>query len=513
MPCVGVVGPTIMISAPQLYRSWQSLTAFLLLSGAFLSPLMLTACTPEVKVATTPSLAETVYEVSTIHPEFKNRERSFTLSGRVVAAMRSDVRPQVDGIIIKRLFEEGSEVSEGTPLYAINPSPFKASYDHAKASYERAIVQRKMALKDYERFKELYKHRSASEKERDDAQLTYELALADEKLSKAALETAQISLDYTTVRAPISGIIGTSRVTRGALVNANQSEPLATIIDLNKVYVDMEQSASDWRLLRSGLLDGSIYLDAHAYDVSLYFNDGSLYSRLGVLSLSEVLVDEDSGAISVRASFDNPDHLLLLGMAVVCRISGGTRQNVMALPAHAVRRDPKGKAYVFVVQGDRVTQTEVRLGELYNDGWQILDGLDSSYEVVIAGNAVLHHGSKVNVIKRDGIDLRASNVVNSNEQATMLSAEEPKAPVTPVTPVTPDATNAPDTIDSVKATTAAFAAPAPAVPMAPAAGDKDEKEDNERETETNTVLAALEDQNLNHQPVHKIGTLTTKPKG
>lgn len=406
-------------------------------------------CNPQVEVSSTPSLAEVEYEVSTIHPEFKNRERSMTLSGRVVASMRSDVRPQVDGIILKRLFEEGSEVTEGTPLYEIDPAPFQASYEHAQASYERAVVQRKMAYKDYERYNSLYKRRSASEKERDDALLAYELALADEKLYKATLDTAQISLNYTTVRAPISGIIGTSNVTRGALVNANQSEPLTTIIDLNKVYVDMEQSASEWRRLRSGLLDGSIYLSDHAYEVSLYFDDGSLYSRLGVLSLSEVIVDENSGAISMRASFDNPDHLLLPGMAVVCRISAGVSQNVMTVPAKAVMRDPKGRAYVFTVQGDRVAQTEVKLGELYNDGWQILEGLDNSFEVVISGNAALHHGSKVRVINRDGIDLKHKDlsasateqqkntdaavqaVVNPNVSASGLDQSSVTAPSTP----------------------------------------------------------------------------------
>ena len=276
----------------------------------------------DAAVGKTPSLAEVTYDISTIHPQFKNRERSFNLSGRISAYTRADVRPQVDGIILNRLFEEGAEVEEGTPLYEIDPAIFQAQLEHAQASYDRAVVQRKMAYKDYERFALLYKRRSASEKERDDALLAYELAQADEKLYQAELTSAKISLDYTTVRAPIAGIIGSSKITRGALVTANQSEPLATIIDLDKVYVDMEQSSLQWRKLREGLLDGSIYLSDRAYDVSLYFEDGSLYNQLGVLSLSEVLVDEESGSLSLRAIFDNPDHLLLPGMAVVCKVNG-----------------------------------------------------------------------------------------------------------------------------------------------------------------------------------------------
>ena len=197
--------------------------------------LMLSGCQleeqKEAAAGKTPSLAEVVYDISTIHPEFKNRERSFNLSGRISAYTRADVRPQVDGIILNRLFEEGAEVQEGTPLYQIDPALFQAELEHAQASYDRAVVQRKMAYKDYERFALLYKRRSASEKERDDALLAYELAQADEKLYQAALTSAQISLDYTTVRAPISGIIGSSKITRGALVTANQSDPLATIID------------------------------------------------------------------------------------------------------------------------------------------------------------------------------------------------------------------------------------------------------------------------------------------
>ncbi|MBU3844580.1 MAG: efflux RND transporter periplasmic adaptor subunit [Candidatus Anaerobiospirillum pullicola] len=387
------------------------------------SVLLLSACNQEAKVASTPSLAEVEYAVTTIHPQFKNRERSYTLSGRVGAYTRADVRPQVDGIILNRLFEEGSQVMEGTPLYEIDPAPFRASFDHALASYQRATVQRKMAAKDYERFESLYKRRSASEKERDDALLAYELAVADEKLYKAALDQAQISLNYTTVRAPISGIIGTSQITRGALVNANQSEPLATITDLDKVYVDMEQSALEWRRLREGLLDGTIYLSDHAYDVALYFEDGTLYSRLGVLSLSEVLVDESSGSISMRASFDNPDHILLPGMAVVCKISGGVTQNVMTVPAQAVTRDPKGRAFVFTVEKDRVLQTPVTLGQLYNDGWQIVAGLDSSMEVVISGNAVLHHGSKIKVTNRDGIDLTTADIETVAQQKRAQNQE------------------------------------------------------------------------------------------
>ena len=399
--------------------------------------LSLNGCLPDfdfdhknVATSSTPSLAETVYDVSTLHPAFKNRERSFTLNGRVGAYTRADVRPQVDGIILQRLFNEGAQVEQGTPLYQIDPAPFEATLAHAQASYERAIVQRKMALKDYERFDQLYKRRSASEKERDEALLNYNLAQADEKLAKATLDTAKISLSYTTIRAPIPGIIGTSKVTRGALVNANQSEPLATIIDLDKVYVDMEQSSQQWRKLREGLIAGTIHLSDRAYDVSLYFEDGSLYSHLGLLSLTEVLVDEGSGALSLRAIFDNPDHLLLPGMAVICKVNGGVAQNIMTLPAKAVMRDPKGNAYVYLVQGERVSQTPVLLGELYNDGWHILDGLDSTDEVVIAGAASLHHGSKVRVVNQDGINILlepapTSGLSTADNQAAIKALANP----------------------------------------------------------------------------------------
>lgn len=369
------------------------------------SGLSLSGCEQEPAVSYTPSLAEAVYEVATIHPQFKNRERSFMLNGRVRAYTRADVRPQVDGIILQRLFTEGAQVEEGTPLYEIDPAPFVAAVEHAKASYERAVVQRKMAGKDYERFAQLYRKRSASEKERDDALLAYELAQADEKLYKSALDTAQISLNYTQVKAPISGIIGVSSVTRGALVNANQSEPLATIIDLDKVYVDLEQSASEWRKMREGQLTGNIYLTDQAYDVSLYFQDATLYPHLGNLSLSEVIVDEISGAVALRAVFDNPDHLLLPGMAVMCKLNGGVAQNIMTLPAQAVLRDPKGNAYVYTVQGGRAVQTPVKLGDLYNDGWQIIEGLDSNFEVVIGGAAGLAHGVKLKVVSQDGVEV------------------------------------------------------------------------------------------------------------
>lgn len=410
------------------YRSKLSLVSrlVLIITSLGVMSLFTAGCDDRPKTASTPSAADVFFEVSTIHPEFKNRERSFTLSGRVRAFTRADVRPQVDGIVLNRLFEEGSAVEQGTPLYEIDPAPFMASLEHAQASYERAVVQRKMALKDYERYNMLYRRRSASEKERDDALLAYELAQADEKLYKAALDKAKISLAYTTVRAPIAGIIGSSKITRGALVNANQNTPLATIIDLDKVYVDMEQSSLEWRRLRQGLIDGSIYLNDRAYDVSLYFEDGTLYSHLGNLSLSEVLVDEDSGALSLRAIFDNPDHLLLPGMAVVCKVNGGVSQNIMTLPAKAVMRDPKGNAYVYTVQEDRVLQTPVQLGELYNDGWQILDGLDSSYEVVISGAAALRQGSRIRVINQDGVNITLDGAKgNKNKEAAVKAVSNP----------------------------------------------------------------------------------------
>lgn len=406
--------------------------------------LFVTACQKDTATVKTISAAEAVYEVSTIHPQFKNRERSYSLSGRVGAFTRADVRPQVDGIVLNRLYEEGAEVEEGTPLYTIDPAPFLAKLEHAKASYERAVVQRKMAYKDYERFAALYKRRSASEKERDDALLAYDLAKADEKLYLAAVEQAQIALNYTTVRAPIKGIIGTSKITRGALVNANQTTPLATIIDLDKVYVDMEQSSLEWRRLREGLLDGSIYLNDRAYDVSLYFEDGTLYSNLGVLSLTEVLVDEGSGSLSLRAIFDNPDHLLLPGMAVVCKVNGGVKQNIMTLPAKAVMRDPKGNAYVYTVQEDRVLSTPVRLGELFIDGWQILDGLDSSYEVVISGSASLRHGSKIKVVSRDGVNLNPNSAqMGEQEKNTDAAVQAVVNPTTTASGLEQSSANAP----------------------------------------------------------------------
>lgn len=411
---------------------------------AVMTLLFVTACQKDTATVKTISAAEAVYEVSTIHPQFKNRERSYSLSGRVGAFTRADVRPQVDGIVLNRLYEEGAEVEEGTPLYTIDPAPFLAKLEHAKASYERAVVQRKMAYKDYERFAALYKRRSASEKERDDALLAYDLAKADEKLYLAAVEQAQIALNYTTVRAPIKGIIGTSKITRGALVNANQTTPLATIIDLDKVYVDMEQSSLEWRRLREGLLDGSIYLNDRAYDVSLYFEDGTLYSNLGVLSLTEVLVDEGSGSLSLRAIFDNPDHLLLPGMAVVCKVNGGVKQNIMTLPAKAVMRDPKGNAFVYTVQEDRVLSTPVRLGELFIDGWQILDGLDSSYEVVISGSASLRHGSKIKVVSRDGVNLNPNSAqMGEQEKNTDAAVQAVVNPTTTASGLEQSSANAP----------------------------------------------------------------------
>ena len=307
------------------------------------------------------------------------------LSGRTSAFLVSEVRPQVGGIIKARLFTEGGQVKAGQSLYQIDPATYQAAYDSALAQQAQAQANYDSARQKADRYKQLISLKAISQQDYDDAQTTLKTAAATLALQKAAVQTASINLNYTKVVSPISGQIGKSTVTPGALVIANQTAALATIQDLSKIYVDITQSASDTLKLKRALMSGELGAPDHA-DVTLILDDGSTYPLTGRLEFSDVSVDPATGSVTLRAVFANPQGLLLPGMFVNARIVKGTVAQGILIPQGAVVLDPKGGASVLLAGDDNKAHKQViTLGQMQGNQWQVMDGLKAGDKVIAEG--------------------------------------------------------------------------------------------------------------------------------
>ena len=307
------------------------------------------------------------------------------LSGRTSAFLVSDVRPQVGGIIKTRLFTEGGKVSAGQSLYQIDPATYQAAYNSALAQQAQAQANYDSAKQKADRYTQLISIKAISQQDYDDAQTTQKTAAATLALQKANVQTASINLNYTRVVSPISGQIGKSTVTPGALVTANQASALATVQDLSKIYVDITQSASDMLKLKRALMSGELGAPDHA-DVTLTLDDGSTYPLTGRLQFSDVTVDPATGSVTLRAVFANPQGLLLPGMFVNARIVKGTVSQAILIPQGAVVLDPKGGASVLLAGADNKAHTQViTLGQMQGNQWQVLNGLKAGDKVIAEG--------------------------------------------------------------------------------------------------------------------------------
>jgi len=307
------------------------------------------------------------------------------LPGRTTAFRVAEVRPQVNGIILKRLFTEGTEVKAGQQLYQIDPSVYEATQASAEASLASA-----KSLAD--RYKQLINEQAVSRQEYDNARST---ALQAE----ATLRSAQINLRYTKVMAPISGRIGRSAVTEGALVSNGQTTAMATIQQLDPIYVDVTQSSTELLKLRRDLESGKLQKAGNnAAKVKLTLEDGTTYGQEGTLEFSEVSVDETTGSVTLRAKFPNPDHTLLPGMFVHAKLDGGVNNNAILAPQQGVTRDLKGTPTALVVNKDN----KVELRELVADrtaghSWVIEKGLSAGDRVITEGLQYVKPGATVQV--------------------------------------------------------------------------------------------------------------------
>lgn len=319
------------------------------------------------------------------------------LSGRVKAKLVSEVRPQINGIIEKQFFIEGSKVTQGDILYQIDSSSYEAIYNQEKAALQSAKATLQSAKLKSQRYDELLKVDGISKQETDDAKASYLEALALVEEKKAALESAKINLERTKIKAPISGYIGISTITQGALVSANQTTALTTIRDTNTVYVDLNQSQTQLLALKKLLTKENI--KEGNTNVSLILSDETLYSHKGTLQLQEVSVDENTGSVTLRAIFPNDENILLPGMFVKATIEGAIDTKAFLLPQQAVSRDEKANPIITVVQDDNsIKRRQITIERAIGNKWVVTSGINNSDKIIIEGLNKINMKSKVNPI-------------------------------------------------------------------------------------------------------------------
>jgi membrane fusion protein, multidrug efflux system len=335
-------------------------------------------------------------QVATVTVKAEDVPITNDLPGRIAATRTAEVRPRATGIIIERIFEQGSQVKEGDVLYRIDPAPFQVQVTSAEATLRRAKAVQAQARNTADRQEQLRKSNVASAQAYDDAVAQLAQADADVAIAEASLATAKLNLAYTDVKAPISGRIGRALITEGALVSANGTENLATIQQLDPVYADFTQSATDLMRLRKALEDGDLMAENNSADVKLMLDDGSEYPHSGKLLFSEAAVDETTGQVTLRGEFPNPDGDLLPGMYVRVQIVQGIERNAVLVPQQAVQRDASGGALVYVVSADNKAGTRnVRVGRAAGTRSVITDGLKDGEKIIVEGFQKVQPGGDV----------------------------------------------------------------------------------------------------------------------
>ncbi|HCD0704415.1 TPA: multidrug efflux RND transporter periplasmic adaptor subunit AcrA [Salmonella enterica subsp. enterica serovar Infantis] len=320
------------------------------------------------------------------------------LPGRTVAYRIAEVRPQVSGIILKRNFVEGSDIEAGVSLYQIDPATYQATYDSAKGDLAKAQAAANIAELTVKRYQKLLGTQYISKQEYDQALADAQQATAAVVAAKAAVETARINLAYTKVTSPISGRIGKSSVTEGALVQNGQASALATVQQLDPIYVDVTQSSNDFLRLKQELANGSLKQENGKAKVDLVTSDGIKFPQSGTLEFSDVTVDQTTGSITLRAIFPNPDHTLLQGMFVRARLQEGTKPTALLVPQQGVTRTPRGDATVLVVGADNKVETrQIVASQAIGDKWLVTDGLKAGDRVVVSGLQKVRPGAQVKV--------------------------------------------------------------------------------------------------------------------
>ncbi|HCU1809611.1 TPA: efflux RND transporter periplasmic adaptor subunit [Klebsiella aerogenes] len=349
-----------------------------LLSSLIISAVLLTGCDNSGDQQAQPQTPQVSVHVVHSEPLSVTTE----LPGRTSAFRVAEVRPQVSGIILKRNFVEGSDIKAGESLYQIDPATYQAAWNSAKGDEAKAEAAAAIAHLTVKRYVPLLGTQYISQQEYDQAVATARQADADVVAAKAAVENARINLAYTKVTSPIDGRIGKSSVTEGALVTNGQADAMATVQQLDPIYVDVTESSNDFmRLKQESLQRGD-----DSKSVQLIMENGQPYSLKGSLQFSDVTVDESTGSITLRAVFPNPQHTLLPGMFVRARIDEGVNPQAILVPQQGVTRTPRGDATVLIVNAqNQVENREVTAAQAIGDKWLITSGLQNGDKVIVSG--------------------------------------------------------------------------------------------------------------------------------
>ena len=364
---------------------------------ALATSIALVGCSKDPKSAEQAAAAQQMppTEVGVIVAQPQAVEQTVELTGRTSPYQISEVRPQANGVVLKRLFTEGSFVREGQPLFEIDSSIYRANLDSSKAEVLRAKASLNTLQIKTNRYKQLVGISAVSKQEYDDLVGQVNLAQAEVAAAEAAVRNAQINLGYSTVRSPISGQSGRSSFTAGALVTASQAQPLVTIRQLDPIYVDINQSSAEMLRLRQQLSQGTIDRSNNT-KVRLKLEDGSFYNIEGNLAFSDASVNPDTGTVTIRAVFANPNHLLLPGMFANAQIVQGVIPNAILIPQAAITRTPTGQATAMLVNAKGAVEVrEIETAGVQGKDWIVIKGLNSGDKVIVDGIAKVKPEQKV----------------------------------------------------------------------------------------------------------------------
>ena len=338
-------------------------------------------------------------EVAIIKIQPQKAELTTELPGRTSAYRIAEIRPQVSGLIQKRLFTEGSDVNEGQVLYQIDPAPFEAAVNNVKASLSRAEATLPSIKLRAERYQELLADKAVSQQEYDDVTSSLKQAEAEIQFYKARLDSANIDLSYTKITAPISGRIGRSNITDGAMVTAYQPVALATIQQLDPIYVDVPQSTTEMLRLNRHLRDGKLNKNENQNKVKLFLEDGTEYPLMGALQFRDVTVDQTTASVTYRVVFQNPENILLPGMFTRVVVVEGVQEQAILIPQQSIMRDTKGNPLALIVNEDKAVEPRMLvIDRAIGNQWLVTSGLEIGDRLIVEGLQKVRPGAVVKTV-------------------------------------------------------------------------------------------------------------------
>jgi membrane fusion protein (multidrug efflux system) len=336
--------------------------------------------------------------IVTLQPQAVTLTRE--LPGRTSAYLVAEVRPQVSGIVKQRLFTEGALVKAGQPLYELDDAPYRAAFNNSKAALQKAEATVEAARLTAKRDADLIKIDAVSQQDNDNAVSTWRQAEADVVAAQAAVDSAAVNLAYAHIVSPISGRIGKSSVTQGALVTQNQTNAMATVQQLDPIYVDVNQSSSEWLQLRQDIDSGRVEANAAGTQAKIVLENGTDYGHDGRLQFADVTVDPTTGEFLLRAIVPNPDHLLMPGMYVRAVLNEGVMPKGLLAPQQGIARDPKGNATAYVVDSqNKVESRQVKVARTIGDKWLVEEGLSPGDRLIVEGVQKVQPGVQVQPVE------------------------------------------------------------------------------------------------------------------